>query len=166
MSSRAAQAAKRYRRLIKNGVSHDLAFDKLLGPELVDCFPGYARNELETPVTLIPNGPTESSARVLFPDGSALIFDDSEVLVARLTNSAEDASVHAYCNDLTPVIPLSRYRLRLTTARYPFTEPETKLVNKALELADYVLLNKYQLGLPVSMRWFSNDRLLVKNLVD
>ena len=82
-----------------------------------------------------------------------------------MMNSAEDGSVHAYCNDLTPVIPLSRYRLRLTTARYTFTEPETKLVNAALQLADYVLLNKYRLGLPVWMRWFWYDRLLVKNLI-
>ena len=142
MSSLAAQAAKRYRRLIKNGVSHDSAFDKASGFELVDCFPGYARNERNIAVTLTPNC-SESSVRVLFPDDSVLIFDDEEVLVARLMNSVEDSSVYACRNELTPVIPLSRYRLRLTTARYPFTEPETKLVNKALELADYVLLNKY-----------------------
>ena len=154
MSSLAAQAAKRYRRLIKNGVSHDLAFDKALGLGLVDCFPGYACNECNIAVTLTPNCSTESSVRVLFPDDSPLIFDDSEILVARLMNSIEDSSVYACRNELTPVTPLSRYRLRSTTARYPFTEPGTKLVNAALQLADYVLLNKYGLRLPAWMRWF------------
>ena len=165
MSSLAAQAAKRYRRQIKNGISHDLAFDKLLGPELVDCSPGFARDERETAVTLTPNCPTESSVRVLFPDNSGLIFDDSEVLVARLMNPSEDGSVYTCCNDLTPIMPLRRYRWRANEARYPFLGPETTLVDRALQLADIVLINKYGLGLPMWMRWFWYDRLLVKNLI-
>lgn len=50
MASQAALAAKRYRRLIKSGMSHGHAYEKALGPDVIDCFPGYARSKRKTAV--------------------------------------------------------------------------------------------------------------------
>ncbi len=165
MSSLAAQAAKRYRRMMRSGQSQENAFDRALGYDLDCCYLGYARCDRKTAVILAPNCSTESSVRVLFPDDSVLIFDNSEALVARLMNSVEDGSVYSYSSDLAPVSPIGRYGRRFSMVRYPFTEPEIKLMDGALQLVDSVLLDKYGLGLPIYMQWFWKHRLLVRNLV-
>ena len=110
--------------------------------------------------------PVKSSAAVAFPDGSALVFDATEVWVARMMNPAEDRSVYTYSDDLIPIAPpLSLWDTGFYAARYVFTEPEMELVNRAVQLLDTVLVNVHGLRLPMSMRWFSPDRLFVKNLI-
>ena len=165
MSSLAAQAAKKYRRMMRSGQSQENAFEKALGFDLVGCYPGYARCDRDSAIILAPNCSTETDMRILFPDDSVLIIDNSEAFVARLLNSVEDGSVYSYSSDLAPVSPINRYGRRFSVVRYPFTEPETKLIDGALQLVDSVLLNRYGLGLPIYMQWFWKHRLLVRNLV-
>ena len=109
--------------------------------------------------------PIRSSVGLLFPDDSALIFGDEKVWVSRMASSSRDTTVYHYIDDLVPIVPIGRYRRVPYAARFLFTELEQGLVNQATQILDTLLLNEQGLKLPTWMRWFPNDRLLVKNLI-
>ena len=168
MSSLAAETAKTFRRLIKNGTPPDEAFNRASLFKVVECFPGYNRVTRYVTVRLDSTYPMESSAVLLFSDNSVLIIDGMEAYVAKITTLTEDGIVHAYSDDLLPAEPLKRYKCygnRQYPVRYPFTETERALVSEAIQLLDSVLIAKYGRQLPVWAKWFPKDRLLVKNLI-
>ena len=138
---------------------------KQLVPRPLTALGDMPKADAVSPSCVCLDYPVKSSAAVAFPDGSALVFDATEVWVERMMNPAEDRSVYTYSDDLIPIAPLSRYGHRFYAARYVFTEPEMELVDRAVQLLDTVLINVHGLRLPMSMRWFSPDRLLVKNLI-
>ena len=166
MVSMAAGAAKKHRRLIKSGLSPSDAFGRLASDtEAVSNWKECDRRVNETVVTYGLDYPIRSSVGLLFPDDSALIFGDETVWVSRMASSSRDTTVYHYIDDLVPIVPIGRYRRVPYAARFLFTELEQGLVNQATQILDTLLLNEQGLKLPTWMRWFPNDRLLVKNLI-
>ena len=166
MASMAALATKKYRRLVKSGLDPDRAFDRVASwAGAVASWNETERNTDRTVVSFPLEYPIRSSVGLLFPDDSALIFGGGLVWVSRLANPSKDAMVYRYMDDLIPIVPIGRYRHVPYSTRYSFTELEQRLVDEATRILDVLLLYEQGLQLPVWMRWFPSDRLLVKNLI-
>ena len=166
MASMAASAAKKHRRLMKAGRSPSDAFHKVASD--AKAVANWKESERRTNGTVVAyplDYPIRSSVGLLFPDDSAIIFGAEKVWVSRIANPSKDVTVYHYIDDLIPVVPIGRYRRVPYAVRYAFNETEQRLVVEATQILDTLLLNEWNLKLPPWMRWFPNDRMLVKNLI-
>lgn len=167
MATLAARAARKYRDLAKRGLAPDLALRRVASDvHAVTSWKEADRRADGTVVMYSVDYPIRASVGLLFPDDSALIFREDQVWVSRRASSSKDNTVYQYIDDLIPIVPIGRNSSVPHAPRYLFTESEQRLVVHATQILDSVLLNEWRMKLPVWMRWFSSDRLLVKNLID
>ena len=160
------QAARKFRRLTKRGVSAGDAFERVAADlRAVDHWNERERRGGGMVVMCPLDYPIESSIGLLFPDESGLILGDGRVWVSRQASASKDLAVYQYMDCLIPIVPIGRVGRVPYATRYPFTEGEQQVLNQAVQIVDIVLMNEHGLMLSPWMRWFHKDRLLVKNLI-
>ena len=166
MPSAVASAARKFRRLTKGGVASGAAFDRVVEEVgAVAHWNEWDRRASGTVVTYPLDYPIESSVGLLFPDDSGLVFGDGKAWIARIAMPKTDTTVYRYIEDLIPIVPIGRSGRVPYGTRYPFTDTEQTLVIQATQIMDIVLMGEHGLQLSPWMRWFHQDRLLVKNLI-